>query len=80
MGEPQSAPSDIPKGHLTMNLEIKHEMGSFSLLGVKDRRECKRHQKLGVSAEMLKTSSGLPSISKPGEMREREQDVLGIGH
>lgn len=79
MGELQSAPSDIPKGHLTMNLEIKHEMGILSPLGVKDRRECKSHEKLGVNAEMLKTTSGLPSINKPGEMREREQDVLGIG-
>lgn len=70
----------MPKGHLMMNPKIKHEMQTLSPPGVKE--------KLRVSDERLKTTFVLPrkrhkakQRDKPeGEMEEREQDVLGMGH
>lgn len=85
MGDSQF-PVTCQKGLLTLNLKIKQEMRTLSPLGVKDRRECKRHEKSRVSAEMLKTTSALKQKTQSKAKRqarrdeEREQDVLGIGH
>lgn len=58
-----------------MNLKIKYEMGTFSPLGVKDRRECKRHEKLRVNTEMLKTTSALQAkdIEQSKETRQERR-------
>lgn len=78
--EPWVSHSHMPKGHLTMNPKIKHEMQTLSSLVVKE--------KLRVSAEMLKATFALSrerhrakQRDKPeGEIEERVQDVLGMGH